>query len=97
MPKEDIVYMTASFGDDKPAGTGLSVGWMPPSEDSDGEVQVILSADPRHLHERIKLFAETVNEGAAAKIASPPLTRYELNKLIRALRTARDKAYGRDE
>jgi phosphoglycolate phosphatase-like HAD superfamily hydrolase len=53
--------------------------------------------DPRHLTEQIKLFADTVGDGAATKVASPRLDRAELNKLIRSLRTARDKAYGRDE
>ena len=90
MPIEPIVFMTAPE-EGKTAETGVSVGW------SEGTVQIILHADPRHLEKRIELFAKTVGDGAATKVASPELSRAELNKLIRALRTARDKAYGRDE
>lgn len=37
------------------------------------------------------------NSVSHTSIFTPALNRSEINKLIRSLRTARDKAYGRDE
>lgn len=95
MPKEQIVQMNADLN--QGSTPGLSVGWTPPRDGFEGAVQIILTADPGYLKYRVKLFEDTVGEGAATKVSSPELGREELNKLIRVLRNARDKAYGRDE
>jgi hypothetical protein len=48
--------------------------------------------------ERIKRWADQL-DGSVSHSAfyTPALTRGDINRLIRVLRTARDKAYGRDE
>lgn len=68
----------------------LHVNW-----DNDGLVQVSINMTT----DRIKRWSEHLNDAAVSHSAfyTPILTRTEINKLIRTLRIARDKAYGRDE
>jgi hypothetical protein len=67
----------------------LSVSWMP-----DGHVQVSINMEA----EFIKHLSTGMTEGATHNaVYTPSLSRQEINKLIRVLRLARDKAYGRDE
>src|SRR6185503_10881564 len=55
-------------------------------------VQVVLEADPGYLH----YCADHEEPGppGRASVFSPVLTRSEVNRMINALRRARDRAYG---
>lgn len=108
MPREQIVPMSLAMIDNDPKndtpvhgqawnGPGLHVGWMPDGEHGDGHVQVCIEIDPRYADYAAKMTTETQGDGTPIKIWSENLSRTEMNKLIRTLRTARDKAYGRDE
>lgn len=68
----------------------LHVNW----DNDHGLVQVSLNMTT----ERIKRWAEHLTDHVShSAFYTPALTRGEINTLIRTLRTARDKAYGRDE
>lgn len=68
----------------------LHVSWHPGSH-----VQIAVEMDVSYA--RMAVEAPTDGEAERTEVFVPPLTRDELNKLIRALRKARDSAYGRDE
>lgn len=72
----------------------LHVNWMPESSDLGGHVQLSLNMEAVFLKHRAAGLTDDVSHAA---IYTPTLSRQELNKLIRVLRVARDKAYGRDE
>ncbi|ASR79966.1 hypothetical protein SEA_ARCADIA_2 [Arthrobacter phage Arcadia] len=72
----------------------LNVNWQTSSNDLDGHVQVSLTLPAGFLKARAKSLVEDVID---TSLYTPILTRQEINKLIRTLRIARDKAYGRDE
>jgi hypothetical protein len=89
----DQLYMTAD-----PA---LFVRWHAAGHDSTGHVQLSISefekAAPAE-YEALENDTHLVNPlKTVAEHYCPPLTRSELNDLIRVLRKARDQAYGRDE
>lgn len=105
MPREQINYASV-LTVDSPEESGvalppgrnigeplLNVNWSPAS--AGGYVQVSMEIEIEYA----KLIAETPNGDSATTtlLSSPALRRDELNKLIRALRRARDQAYGRDE
>jgi len=69
----------------------LHVSWSP--ESIGGHVQVSLNMEAEFL-KRNAADLEGVSHRA---LYTPSLSRKEINKLIRVLRLARDKAYGRDE
>jgi hypothetical protein len=106
MPREQINYpqfgVVIDPGDSgHPVGTeiekhpsAIHVGW-----NRAGWVQLSLEADPSYFR-----FVADNPDGApfddgsqGTSAYSPVLNRVEINKLIRALRRARDQAYGRDE
>jgi len=99
MPREQIntVDLTAT-----PVGAatiqheaGLHVSWHGGDDGHDGHVQVALEADVSYL----TFAAETPNGETSDRtlLYTPVLSRAEINKLIRTLKRARDKAYGADE
>jgi hypothetical protein len=101
MPREQINYPGAEMEMDpgtpgsskviKVADPALHVSWH---QAPAGHVQVAFEADPSYL----KIALESPNEdNGRTSMYSPVLERVEINKLIRALRRARDQAYGRDE
>ena len=67
----------------------VQVYWSAQSTGS--HVQLSLEVDPGYLQAIYDPDALTTT------IYSPALSRSELNKMIKALRRARDSAYGRDE
>lgn len=73
----------------------LHVNWQASGADyGNPHVQLSLQMPAGFLRAR----AEGLHESTVDTwIYSPALTREELNKLIRTLRNARDKAFGRDE
>jgi hypothetical protein len=72
----------------------LHVAWQNDNPDNEGHVQVYIDLDVNHLKHKIAGLSDDVIKSA---IFTPSLSRQEINRLIRVLRTARDKAYGRDE
>lgn len=72
----------------------LNVNWQTQNPDIPGHVQLSLSMESAYLKSLAHSLDPTVTHTA---IYTPVLSRKELNKLIRVLRVARDKAYGRDE
>lgn len=108
MPREQIVPMSLAMIDNDPkrttpvhgeawASPGLHVGWMPSGETGEGHVQLCIEVDRRYTDFAAKQTDDVVGKGSPLKIWSESLDRVQLNKLIRTLRNARDKAYGRDE
>jgi hypothetical protein len=88
-------------GSDVPEGAevfadpALHVNWQPSGLEIGGpHVQVSLQMPAGFLKARADGLDERVSD---TWIYTPSLDRHEINKLIRVLRTARDKAYGRDE
>lgn len=103
MPREQINYPSTAYsvsgapGD--PEGITyrdpeLHVNWHNDGVTGQGFIQVSLNIDTVQLEHLSKRRDGKVSHQA---IYTPVLTRSEVNKLIRVLRTARDKAYGRDE
>lgn len=104
MPREQITHnelripvAEALMGDgtEAPQGNGrnVHVGWNA----NTGYVQVSVEAAREDI-ERLATPSDDVGYGAGGlHVWSEVLTRRDVNKLIQALRTARDKAYGRDE
>ncbi|QIS38621.1 hypothetical protein [Clavibacter capsici] len=72
----------------------LHVNWSPPTDVWPPHVQVSLEFDTPVLTSRVKSLSG--NEETSS-LYSASLDRGELNRLIKVLRTARDRAYGRDE
>ena len=77
------------------ADPALHVNWQPSGMDFGGaHVQVSLQMPAGFLKARAAgIDADVIDTW----IYTPVLDRHDINKLIRVLRTARDKAYGRDE
>jgi len=74
---------------------GLS---LPPGEDPSGAVQVEIILNPtdmRHRIDHVAAYPEDLE--AFARFFTEPLTRHQINHLIRTLKRARDAAYGADE
>lgn len=69
----------------------LEINWHP-DRDGSGHVQISLDMDVATLVEHIEIS----NGATRTAMYTPPLTRDEINKLIRTLRRARDQAYGQD-
>lgn len=101
MPREQINYPTLCEPTaESPATPGHGIkAWRDPSLHiswhPDSHVQVAVQMDVSYA----KLAVETPTDGEAERteVFVPPLTRDEVNKLIRVLRRARDQAFGRDE
>lgn len=108
MPRTQINYpiryeqLTSESSETPPINNVLGGPWNDPTlhvnwhaeKDGGGHVQVAFWADPAYL----QFCATDPNEDrATSSVWSPVLTRTEINRLIRALRQARDQAYGRDE
>jgi hypothetical protein len=97
-PQEpDIVSDTGDKAVPEPIGTKVMenpavvhVGW-----NRAGWVQVSIEADQTYF----RFVAENPDAQGDGRTTAyvPPLSRDEVNKMIRALRRARDQAYGRDE
>ena len=88
-------------GADVPPGSSvhpdpaLHVHWQPANvEYGTGHVQLSVEMEADFFRARAANLHESVT---STSIFTPALTRAEINKLIRSLRVARDKAYGRDE
>lgn len=92
MPKEQINYPQVreqiTPGDKAPSAVCVHVGW-----NRAGWVQISLASDPGYFEQMIADVGEGDGEAAAY---SDVLDRVQINHLIRALRKARDQAYGAD-
>lgn len=95
---KDVIYtpdMTIPEDAYVTTGTNLDVNWVKsPGEDSDGggHVQVSVNVPRKNIEEWLK-----TDEGGYISWYSEPLSRYEINKMIKILRRARDSAYSPDE
>lgn len=72
----------------------LHVHWQQALDFAPGHVQVSVEMAAGHFKARAAHLDDSVK---STSIFTPALSRAEINKLIRVLRSARDKAYGRDE
>lgn len=72
----------------------IHVNWLN-SPEGGGHVQVMLEAPVSYV--KMALESPNGDEADTTQLWSPVLDRSEINRMIRALRNARDKAYGRDE
>ena len=101
MPKEIIQWPRT----DGYSGTELSVHWSKHTAD---EVQIgltrhvwaapIEATDSGHAdHQHCSECTVDDADGLKATVFTDPMTRREINNLIRMLRRARDDAFGRDE
>lgn len=81
MPREQITF-------DEKQDTSLHVNWH-----RDSAVQVSIEVE-RHV---LMAWADQVKDDETITWHTPPLSRPEINRLIRVLRTARDQVHGRDE
>lgn len=68
----------------------VQVGWH-----KDAWVQVSIEADRSYL--RFAADTPDAETSDRSTVYTPPLSRDEINKLIRTLRRARDQVFGRDE
>lgn len=102
MPREQITYPEVGqrIGDNgQPAGMYesdhplLHVAWTSSRGDVPGHVQVALQAQPPYL---AQLVAD-ISGAQSTLLHTGVLDRHAINRAIRALRRARDAAYGRDE
>lgn len=67
----------------------LAVGWL-----KDSWIQLSIEGEPSYF----RMAAESIDgEDGRTSVYTPPLSRDEVNKLIRSLRRARDQVFGRDE
>lgn len=98
MPREQINYPrkieVLQASSDEPES--IKIDWEDPTlhvnwDSNYVQVSINLTAA------RIKLWADQLDGETHSAFYTPELSRQEINKLIRVLRTARDKAYGRDE
>lgn len=95
---EATVNLPRSRGDTwrEPA---LHVSWLAQhDEDMEpvaGHVQVAFEADPGYF----TMAAEHISDPGTGRtlVYSPALSRSEINRMIRALKRARDQVHGRDE
>lgn len=109
MPKEQInrqkcYKIVVGAG---PDGTGgqefdaqdpiLNVNWLK-SDVGAGHVQVSVDVPMSAIYEAADANRAAVDDGVASSslVWTPPLERDEINKMIRALRHARDQALGAD-
>ncbi len=70
-------------------GPAVHVSWM-----RGDFVQVAMVTNPEYLQVAIDHPNEDIGR---TSIYSPPMTRDEINRMIRSLRRARDQVFGRDE
>ena len=71
---------------------------LPIGEDPQGSVQILLGLNPTDMKNRIRHLEEHPEDlESFSLIFTEPLTRYEINNLIRTLKRARDAAHGSDE
>lgn len=80
------------------AGTSeqtISVSWLN-SSDGTGWVQLALEGDVDYF-KFVQEFPDADSTSERTTAYTPVLDRQEINRLIKALRRARDAAYGRDE
>lgn len=106
MPKEQITFAMREFAfppDGGPAAPTdakcnidptLHVNWRN-STDGDGHVQIMLQAPLSYL--KLAMDSPNGDEAETTQLWSPVLDRADINRMIRVLRHARDKSYGRDE
>jgi hypothetical protein len=91
MPKEQINHPKIVTSDGHPGYTvtepTLHVGW-----NRMGWVQIHIQAEPDYFKDA---SADSTNADGIS-VFTEPLSRNEINKLIRTLRKARDQAYGQD-
>lgn len=91
MPREQINYTEPNTRNREDEEATLHVNW---TAGDAGYVQVSLNLTA----ERIKEWADQLDDSVShTAFYTPALNRTEINKLIRVLRTARDRAHGRDE
>lgn len=109
MPKEQInyprtekIYVDSSIDSPREEDAvahvdpALIVHWNPAGDDRSGLVQVsTVKYDQVKWSEYDE--APAWPREPSAELFSPPLSRSEINAMIRVLRRARDQAYGRDE
>lgn len=107
MPREQINFPDLSAGPSAPDGVpvhgeawrepALHVSWMSmPDENMEpvgGHVQVAFEADPSYFTGAAKV----PDSNGRARVYSIALSRTEINRMIRALKRARDQVHGRDE
>lgn len=112
MPREQINYpdltvepRRAIDGKDTPPVHGeawrdpaLHISWLAQHDENmepvAGHVQVAFEADPAYF----EMAAGNPNEPPdRSTVYSPVLSRSEINRMIRALKRARDQVHGRDE
>lgn len=72
----------------------VNVNWLKSAEGA-GHVQLSIEVSEEYL--RLALDSLNGERVGTSLLWSPVLPRHECNELIRAVRTARDGAYGRDE
>lgn len=71
---------------------------LPVGEEPRGSVQILLGLNPTDMANRIRHIEQHPEDlESFSLIFTEPLTRYEINNLIRTLKRARDAAYGSDE
>ena len=91
-PDNDEGDAPGAWADGVPTGgedAVVQVGWH-----RDSWVQVSIDAHPTYF----RFAADHVDgEDGRTAVYTPPLSRDEINKMIRALRRARDQVFGRDE
>ena len=113
MPKETIVpaisYVFDKTGKQVDQGIATADFTVPEGGSIDTTPKVELNWSREHEHVQISIefsreswisIAKELEEDprvAAKAIYSPGLSRYEINKLIKTLRRARDAAFGADE
>jgi len=105
MPKEQINYprvveVTCASSDGTPNSTEkwedplVNVNWRN-SPDGTGHVQVSLDLPEKYLRMAVESLNGDLVTGSSLAW-SPVLDRHDINRMIRALRRARDAAYGAD-
>ena len=72
-------------------GPAVHISWL---RGENGHVQVAMVTNPEYLQVAIDHPNEDIGR---TSIYSPPMTRDEINRMIRSLRRARDQVFGRDE
>lgn len=91
-PDKDEGDQPGAWADGQPTGgedAQVAVGWH-----RESWVQVSIEACPGYFR-----FAadDPDGEDGRTSVYTPPLSRDEINKMIRVLRRARDQVFGRDE
>jgi hypothetical protein len=108
VPRQDIIYFRAAVPATSTEKTGqsaaeerrgLDISWSRPDENGDttpGNVQIGMSFSP----EELRRLSQPYSDGSFPFVRATytePLSRDQLNLMIRTLRRARDAAYGADE